>query len=447
MIKNLVNKIFPDEALPGEEMSTESLPVVDETSESKKPDLNELKLFITAISHATEFKFEGELEASDIMQQLANELVEYIHSSNGTKRNGQIDKVQADKDNVTLVLTEMINRLTLPGASKKEQVDIAGVLSSSGDNNENWKNVTQRLVKLVNKSICAIEQEKRELASYAAKIDVQLENIESFIHEIRRYSDEKKSPAQALTDAAETADRIIESAVAETTESNASQQQRPASSDNIEQHVEVSQHHDEEIEQLPAQSYAEIMEELSRSQMESKKLKEQLHTSKIQLLRDPLTNIPNTLAFDERVDVEFHRWKRHKSPLCLAIWDMDHFRTINENYGHDVGDQILKVFADIIHTRVRKVDLFARIGGEEFALLMPDTPIDMALMLNEQLRVMVEQCDFQHEGKAVAITSSVGLAEFQQGDEIISVLQRADQALYWSKHDGRNKCTVFKNKK
>ena len=126
---------------------------------------------------------------------------------------------------------------------------------------------------------------------------------------------------------------------------------------------------------------------------------------------------------------------------------MDHFKTINENYGHDVGDQILKVFADIIHTRVRKVDLFARIGGEEFALLMPDTPMDMALMLNQKLRVMVEQCDFQHEGKPVAITSSVGLAEFQQGDEIISVLQRADQALYWSKHDGRNKCTVYKNKK
>ena len=442
MIKNLVNKIFTDEVLPGEEMSTEPLPVVDNTSESKKPDLNELQLFIKAISHSTDFKFEGELEASDMLQQLASELVEYIQSSNATKYNGQIDK-----DNVTLVLTEMINRLTLPGASKKEQVAIAGVLSSSGDNNKNWKNVTQKLVKLVNKSICAIEQEKRELASYAAKIDVQLENIESFIHEIRRYSDEKKSPAQALTDAAETTDRIIESTVAEATESNASQQQLSENPDDTGQHVEASQHDDVEKEELSAQSYAEIMEELSRSQMESKKLKEQLHTSKIQLLRDPLTNIPNTLAFDERVDVEFHRWKRHKSPLCLAIWDMDHFKAINENYGHDVGDQILKVFADIIHTRVRKVDLFARIGGEEFALLMPDTPMDMALMLNEKLRVMVEQCDFQHEGKPVAITSSVGLAEFQQGDEIISVLQRADQALYWSKHDGRNKCTVFKNKK
>ena len=447
MIKNLVNKIFTDEVLPGEEMSTEPLPVVDNTSESKKPDLNELQLFIKAISHSTDFKFEGELEASDMLQQLASELVEYIQSSNGAKRNDPTDKGQVDKDNVTLVLTEMINRLTLPGASKKEQVAIAGVLSSSGDNNKNWKNVTQKLVKLVNKSICAIEQEKRELASYAAKIDVQLENIESFIHEIRRYSDEKKSPAQALTDAAETTDRIIESTVAEATESNASQQQLSENPDDTGQHVEASQHDDVEKEELSAQSYAEIMEELSRSQMESKKLKEQLHTSKIQLLRDPLTNIPNTLAFDERVDVEFHRWKRHKSPLCLAIWDMDHFKAINENYGHDVGDQILKVFADIIHTRVRKVDLFARIGGEEFALLMPDTPMDMALMLNEKLRVMVEQCDFQHEGKPVAITSSVGLAEFQQGDEIISVLQRADQALYWSKHDGRNKCTVFKNKK
>ena len=171
MIKNLVNKIFTDEVLPGEEISTEPLPVVDNTSESKKPDLNKLQLFIKAISHATDFKFEGQLEAADVMQQLASELVEYIQSSNGAKRNDPTDKGQADKDNVTLVLTEMINRLTLPGASKKEQVAIAGVLSSSGDNNENWKNVTQRLVKLVNKSICAIEQEKRELASYAAKID------------------------------------------------------------------------------------------------------------------------------------------------------------------------------------------------------------------------------------------------------------------------------------
>jgi diguanylate cyclase len=131
--------------------------------------------------------------------------------------------------------------------------------------------------------------------------------------------------------------------------------------------------------------------------------------------------------------------------LCLALWDIDHFKKINDRYGHGVGDRVLKLFADIIQSRIRKVDLFARIGGEEFVLIMPDTSIENALNLNNTLRVMLEECNFHYEEQHCQITSSVGLAEFRRGDEADIVLERADKALYHSKNNGRNQCTVYKN--
>jgi len=126
------------------------------------------------------------------------------------------------------------------------------------------------------------------------------------------------------------------------------------------------------------------------------------------------------------------------------MWDIDHFKSVNDDFGHGVGDRVLKLFAEIIQSRIRKVDHFARIGGEEFVLLMPDTPLDIALTLNNKLREKLEACNFHYNGEHCPITSSVGLAEFQIGDEVEDVMERADQALYQSKNEGRNRCTANK---
>jgi diguanylate cyclase len=125
------------------------------------------------------------------------------------------------------------------------------------------------------------------------------------------------------------------------------------------------------------------------------------------------------------------------------MWDIDHFKKVNDNYGHGVGDRVLKLFSEIIQSRIRKVDLFARIGGEEFVLVMPDTELATALTLNDKLRKQLEDCNFHYDGHHCPISASVGIAEFIEGDEAESVMEKADEALYKSKNNGRNRCTIF----
>jgi diguanylate cyclase len=212
----------------------------------------------------------------------------------------------------------------------------------------------------------------------------------------------------------------------------------------IREEVEENDLVEKEKEKMSAESYANITGELSSTQEELAELKEQLEETKSQLLHDSLTGLYNRLAYEDRVEVEFSRSRRIKSPLCLAMWDIDYFKKVNDNYGHDVGDRVLKAFSDVIMKRIRKTDMFARIGGEEFVLLMPDTSSDVALTLNNELRETFMKCKFSYEDTTFSATSSVGIADFTEGDTPESVLKKADLALYASKDTGRNCCTVFK---
>jgi diguanylate cyclase len=211
----------------------------------------------------------------------------------------------------------------------------------------------------------------------------------------------------------------------------------------IRKQVEENKLADKEREESSAQSFANVISKLNSSQDELTQLKSQLKETKNQLLCDSLTGLYNRLAYEDRVNVEFSRYKRSGAPLCIAMWDIDYFKKINDTHGHDVGDRVLKAFSDLIQTRIRKTDMFARMGGEEFVLLLPDTPIDVALSLNNKLREMVENCKFNYNEVEFTVTASVGLAEFCEHEMPEDILKKADLSLYQSKRDGRNRCTVF----
>ena len=130
--------------------------------------------------------------------------------------------------------------------------------------------------------------------------------------------------------------------------------------DNIRQSVIANRKVAEERDLNSVEAYSAIITELVDTQRESEQLKEQLQDSHTRLLRDDLTGLPNRMAFNERINVEYHRWMRDKPPLSIAIWDIDRFKSINDTYGHDIGDRVLKIVAKIIHSRIRKTDMFGR---------------------------------------------------------------------------------------
>ncbi|MDO7896662.1 GGDEF domain-containing protein [Pseudomonas citrulli] len=168
-------------------------------------------------------------------------------------------------------------------------------------------------------------------------------------------------------------------------------------------------------------------------------VRENLEEQRLKALIDPLTGLPNRAAWSERLEKEVAEWQQHGNSLLLAMLDLDHFKRINDNYGHLAGDRVLKLIASVLRKRLRGSDFIARFGGEEFVLLVPDTPLAAGTKLAEALRAAIEACPFHFKGEPVTVTVSMGLTAFKPGEHSDSVLKRADQALYRAKSAGRNR--------
>ena len=152
--------------------------------------------------------------------------------------------------------------------------------------------------------------------------------------------------------------------------------------------------------------------------------------------KDNLTGIANRDGFEESFSLEIKRARENNLPLSLMLFDIDHFKSVNDTYGHQAGDNILIEMASIVSSNIKSNDMFARWGGEEFILLMPNTTLEGAFSLSEKLRRMIEAHHFSYTD---SITASFGVAEFQADDNKTSLFQKADDALYAAKKNGRNR--------
>ncbi|MFZ3185535.1 MAG: diguanylate cyclase [Pseudomonas sp.] len=196
------------------------------------------------------------------------------------------------------------------------------------------------------------------------------------------------------------------------------------------------------VEQVMAERLQTLVERVASMEVEAKGFRDHLEEQRQKALTDPLTGLPNRAAWDERLELEMARWQRYGGDLLMGIVDIDHFKRINDNYGHLAGDKVLKIIADELSKRLRKTDFMARFGGEEFALLIPSTPLAGAEQLLETLRAAIEACPFHFKGERVTITLSAGISAFASGERSDAVFERADQALYRAKRGGRNRTEI-----
>ncbi|KAE9632124.1 sensor domain-containing diguanylate cyclase [Aeromonas veronii] len=175
---------------------------------------------------------------------------------------------------------------------------------------------------------------------------------------------------------------------------------------------------------------------------ETAEYKKRLTIQKHKLFLDSLTQVHNRAALDERLEQEYKRWLRYRTPLCMAIIDIDHFKNINDNYGHMAGDKALKVVAKALQSALRDTDFIARFGGEEFVVLLPNINPDKFQKPLETLRQTIKSIPFRFRDAKVEITISIGATLFKDGDNPSDVFERADKALYHSKHTGRDQVTL-----
>jgi two-component system cell cycle response regulator len=171
-------------------------------------------------------------------------------------------------------------------------------------------------------------------------------------------------------------------------------------------------------------------------------MQEQLATLQQQAITDALTQLHNKRHFSNSLETEMERTRRGQQPTSLILVDLDHFKSINDTFGHPVGDRVLIAAASILKSELRMIDIPCRYGGEEFAIILPSTPILTAIQVAERLRCVLANTEIDAGGVRLSVTGSFGVAAFypnQKRATPVSLLERADKKLYQAKSDGRNR--------
>ncbi len=169
-------------------------------------------------------------------------------------------------------------------------------------------------------------------------------------------------------------------------------------------------------------------------------IKDQLDLVQKQATIDHLTQSYNRMMFNNLLCVELKRVNRHHITFSMIIFDIDNFKSVNDTHGHLVGDEVIKSIATISSKSTRDSDIFARWGGEEFTILLPETKLDAAALVAEKLRAAIYAYDY---GEPEQISCSFGVAEYILGDEIDTLISNADEALYFAKENGKNQVAIF----
>ncbi len=202
----------------------------------------------------------------------------------------------------------------------------------------------------------------------------------------------------------------------------------------------------EQLEQQERQALlltlGNMEQRLAELETEASAFKKRIIDQNFRSLQDALTEIPNRAAFDERYVLEIKRWQRYNTPLCVVLADVDHFKNINDSYGHSAGDKTLKVIAKTLKLNLRETDFIARYGGEEFVMLFPETSLSELEEPLNALREKISKIPFKFKNVSVPITISFGVTQFTGKDSLRSAFDRADEALYEAKKAGRDRVVL-----
>ncbi|MFC4311575.1 diguanylate cyclase [Steroidobacter flavus] len=307
---------------------------------------------------------------------------------------------------------------------------------------EQLPEVLTSLTDLVGKRIQHLERANQEIESLLGHMVGKLDEIGQFVAE--QHQNQAQSHASSETLNTQLAGEI--KAMGESVESAKDlqliRQQVRERMDSIDKHLQEFRQREATFAAAISARSDQMRSRILELEAEATRLQSQLQDEQRASTIDVLTRIPNRQAYDKRVEDELHRLRRFKQATCLAVWDVDHFKRINDSYGHRAGDRVLQVVADCFASRIRSTDFIARYGGEEFVMILPGTHLEDASRFSERIRAAIAEIGFHFRGSPVSITVSSGVTALLPDDTAGTAFDRADKALYRAKQEGRNRCVT-----
>ncbi len=300
----------------------------------------------------------------------------------------------------------------------------------------------ERVTNLISEQRATLLREKREIEDMLVQIDSRLEAISAFFaFEEADRSDTRDSSTQLNMLVMGEVNEIS----SDMTQAASLTDLRGRVGNRLEAiNTHLSDFRNREEERLTAQvdrtlSLRARVEELER---ESRVLQHNLQEEQRAAMVDALTGIANRAAYDDRMAHEFARWQRHGGTITIAAWDVDNFKSINDEFGHMAGDKVLRILGQHLARSVRGTDFVARYGGEEFLMLLVGIDSEQALKTCNKVRAGIQAIAFHFRDRPVTVTASCGITTFRMGDVTETAFERADRALYEAKDGGRNRCVV-----
>jgi diguanylate cyclase len=300
----------------------------------------------------------------------------------------------------------------------------------------------ERVTNLIGEQRTSLLREKRDIEDMLVQIDSRLEAISAFFAFEEQDRSDTRDSSSKLNMLVMGEVNEISSDMTQAGNLNELRGRVGNRLEAINTHLEDFRSREEE--RLTAQvdrtlSLRARVEELER---ESRVLQNSLQEEQRAAMIDALTGIPNRAAYNDRMAHEFARWQRHGGTITIAAWDVDNFKSINDEFGHMAGDKVLRILGQHMARSVRGTDFLARYGGEEFLMIMVGMDAEQALKACNKVRAGIQAIAFHFRDRPVTVTASCGITTFRMGDVPEMAFERADGALYEAKDGGRNRCVV-----
>jgi diguanylate cyclase len=332
-------------------------------------------------------------------------------------------------------LLGLLNDLTLPEHHRPQ----AQAMRERLEHGLNWYELLPILDDLAVLMLAITNTDQHEFERYLQQLNERLASFQSNLQAATEDHAGQQSASREMTDQLREHVGSLQSSVQEASDLTSLKSVLERRLEGLLGAMDDHQKERDEREQEVASRLQSLAGRVATMEQEALGFRANLEEQRQKALIDTLTGLPNRAAWNERLDHEIEQLDKHKSSLLLGILDLDHFKRINDGYGHLAGDRVLKIVASQWAKRLRTEDFIARFGGEEFVVLLPHTQMAEGLALLERLREAIEQCPFHFKGEPVTITVSMGITLFRPGERSDAVLKRADQALYKAKNEGRNR--------
>ncbi len=373
---------------------------------------------------------------------IINEFTEVLNLAQVTRRapgSQERGAVNVDMPSIQDVLIQFVDELVIPSDFVSESSRIKESLANNTAGAD-FTAAFKSIVDLVLNMRKALVQEKQELEDFLRQLTQRLQEMDQHLDGTQSHQQSWAEQGRKLEATVQTQVREIKTSVHEAADLQQLKSNISERLDVLQTHLSEYQRNEEQRQVQLASELTQVKSRLDNVETEADSLRTRLKDKHQQTIIDPLTGTFNRLAYEERITQEVARWKRYNTSITLMVLDVDHFKNINDHYGHKAGDKALKLIADALKSSLRETDFLARYGGEEFVVLVTDTPADKMAGVAEKLRAAIEACKFHYAGKDVPIRISCGYSAFRANDNAEAVFNRADAALYRAKERGRNQC-------